>query len=134
MTFWSRKFLEALLPAILVYFFQFVATLLNVYIYIPYYDTPMHVLGGVGIGMGMWHLGEAAREKRLWSIRSRGLYIFLIVVSTISVAVLWEWYEFIVDSFNLLRFQGTVGDTMKDLFCGMIGALGMAIWLTKDKK
>lgn len=134
MTFWARKVLEALLPAALVYAFQVAAIIFfNVYAYVPYYDTPMHVIGGVGIGMGVWHLGAALQQKRYWTIRSRALFIGVIVAATIAIAVVWEWYEFVVDALGVVRFQGTLADTMKDLVCGAIGGTIAGWWLTKEK-
>lgn len=134
MTFWARKVCEALLPAAFVYAFQ-VAVIIcfNVYAYVPYFDVPMHVLGGVAIAMGVWHVGVALQKKKYWTVRSRGLFVACIVAATLSVAVFWEWYEFIVDSFGVVDFQGTLADTMKDLFCGGIGGIITALSLTKEK-
>jgi uncharacterized membrane protein YjdF len=135
MTFWARTFIHALFFPALVYLFQIATILLfDVYSYFPTFDVPMHILGGVSVAMSVFYLCQAAKKKKLLSIRSYALEACLIVIVTLSVAVWWEWYEYAVTILTNVPFQGTMADTMADLVYGTIGAATTVLLLAKKSK
>lgn len=132
MTFWAKSVLQALFFPIVVYFFQFLTILcFDVYQYLPDFDVPMHFLGGVSIALGLATLLEKLKGKRFLSIRLPLLDILLLVSGTTMIAVIWEWYEFVVTEIAYVSVQGTVRDTMGDLFLGALGSLIVALWYVR---
>lgn len=96
-------------------------------------DTPMHFLGGVSIAYGACYV-LFLFEKRGWiKIQKDLLKVFIITSAVTTVAVWWEFYEFLNDQFYGTSWQPSVSDTIKDLYMGMIGALIFCL-LTLHKK
>ncbi len=95
----------------------------GVYQRLPWFDIPMHFLGGLAISYSSVLFFRYFKEKGFFSINRTFLFV-LIIVSTVSfVAVLWEFFEFFLHLFVSVSFQPSVADTMKDLFIGMLGGL-----------
>lgn len=51
----------------------------------------------------------------------------LIILFTMSMAVCWEFYEFLSDTFLYTHAQASNFDTMKDLFMGTLGAMVFSV-------
>ena len=102
--------------------FLLVLFLISHYIFEPTYlyhelvwlDIPMHVLGGLGVGLLFISLAEL-KHKRL----PPSLLIFLFMF----VAVSWEIYEY---ERGVMVYDGLYKylDTVKDLVMGSIGMYG----------
>jgi hypothetical protein len=92
------------------------AVALNAYLYwlYPWFDIPMHFLGGTVAGFGFlsW-VGE-----RLVPIRSRALLATLLFVALIGIG--WEVFEWYFDLVDTLEY---VPDTIGDLFFDLMGGI-----------
>lgn len=111
-------------------------TVLTVHVLATYYywywriwwlDMPMHLVGGIIIGMlALWYLKQNKKEL----LPALGFFdqLFLVLGASALVGVFWEFYEFFLDMFVLksqLAFYMTqlgAVDTVKDLANDLFGA------------
>jgi hypothetical protein len=110
----------------------------DVYGRLPWFDIPMHLLGGFVVGM----LAISIQQRALAGKQGRGLpfwYQSLFVIGIVmTVAVIWEWHEFVLDWIHQdqngwARLQPTNADTMKDLFDGFVGGwVSIGIFLQRE--
>ena len=97
----------------------FVANLLarffSLYWVYPWFDTPMHILGGVVIALGLHSMPTiVARIPR----QIRTFYFTLTIV--LIVGVLWEVFEYMV---GYPRDDGYILDTVTDMSGDALGAV-----------
>lgn len=83
--------------------------------YYPWYDAPLHILGGVVIGL--W--GSAVASRVRLSTRATTL---LVGALALVVGVAWEVMEHVA-GFRELTDVGYFVDTAQDLACTLGGAL-----------
>ena len=85
-------------------------------------DIPMHFLGGVAVASSfLLTLNYLQKEKYL---KINRLFLFIFAVSIVSLfAVLWEFYEFLLQLYTGIVYQPSIADTMKDLFMGLLGGI-----------
>jgi hypothetical protein len=89
----------------------------------PLFDIPMHFFGGLAMA---YFLDKAFVNGSLVSAGvppNRLIQSLLVFTSTCTVAVFWEFAEFVLTWVLSTDLQGPSADTMKDLFFGMIGSL-----------
>ncbi len=97
-------------------------------------DIPLHLLGGASIAYSATHAIALAEKDGLLSIRHPLIKIFIIVAAVMTAAVLWEFYEFLLDHFFGTHTQPNNADTMKDLFMGTAGGIVFCLgFVRKDK-
>lgn len=122
----------ALIPsAILV--LHAIATILGWYETYYWFDTPMHFLGGISIGVASFYLlGLAGLESK--KFHPKLMQILLIISITALAAVAWEVLEFNLDFVLKTNMQPGMADTMKDLCMGLLGGTLIAIPLILKKK
>ncbi len=96
---------------------------IHIYDIFPWLDVPMHFAGGAGMAFS-FYLVIKYWQKRGNLGQMHPLVRILFITSLVTVvAVAWEWHEFLRDTFLHERTQLSQGDTMLDLFLGMIGGL-----------
>ena len=97
------------------------------------FDTPMHFMGGFAIAylaLAAWNasIQKISFQKDLnprWHIV---IYALGILRCVALVGVVWEWYEFVLDTLIVKYGYGErvaqmgLGDTMLDLFLDLLGA------------
>jgi hypothetical protein len=91
----------------------------------PYVDPAMHFAGGAAAAFFFTRLpqvlpGHLGKPTAL----TRGL---LGIGLTSTVAILWELGEYFSDVFLSTHIQRSVGNTMRDLINGMIGAITLVV-------
>jgi len=123
---------------VLVYVFNDAVQTFALYFYYIYsVDTLSHFLGGLSIAYSA-NYALSLIEKNGWITIKKSILRAGIVVGTVmTIAVLWEFYEFIYDLFLWgTTMQPSVADTIKDLCMGMIGAVvfSVAIMYKAEKK
>ena len=97
-------------------------------------DIPMHFFGGMSIAYSAQHAIGLLEQKGLLAIRNFLLKVFAIVCVVMSVAVVWEFYEFLSDYFLGTRYQPSNANTMKDLCMGMIGGVVFCCVAIRQRK
>ena len=107
--------------------------LFNIYEVFPWFDIPMHFVGGVSLGITYFLILQFSQKENYLKINSffKVLFIFALVSLT---AVFWELFEFSAELISGLNLQGSLEDTMLDLFLGMFGGLFAAIFLEIQAK
>ncbi len=89
---------------------------------IPWIDIPLHIAGGVWVGMMFVLLFGRLFSDTAWS--SERYKILIVVISFAAfIGVLWELFEFGVTEIAGIYFQGDIVDTMGDFLMDMIGGL-----------
>ncbi len=93
-------------------------------------DAIMHFIGGMV--MAYFLHGAFINASRLGIIgpHHRITHRLLVFTATCTVAVFWEFAEFILDETLGTFSQAGLGDTMSDLFFGFLGAGVFALLLT----
>jgi len=97
-----------------------VALINNLYWLLPWFDIPMHLLGGFWVAMFFGYLNRKFfKLPNFWSAA-------LLTISFVALfGVLWEFFEFFLNHLSFLQkfgdFQGDLADTMGDLFFGLLG-------------
>ena len=132
-----KQFLAALAMPVVLYGFgiafsyAFPHDLYKVY---PQLDNVMHFLGGASITYGAWLLLDRYHwSGSAFSSLPRWLKLVFIACIVVTVAVLWEWYEYLLHVLALLPIQ-TYLDTLTDLFFGMAGGIIAATYLLGSRK
>lgn len=90
---------------------------------VPHLDSVMHFGGGVALGTLI--CGLLSRAVRIgWLLPPRRLLLFVLIFSLVTTgAVFWEFFEWTVDTIMGTTMQVSMGDTMKDLLLGQLGAI-----------
>lgn len=111
----------------------FMALALDFYI-IYHVDTFSHFLGGLTIAYCVYQIISLLQKKSWLVIEKNIIRVGIIVMSVTTVAVFWEFYEFISDQFFGTLMQPSLADTMKDLCIGMVGALVFCLIFIRKQK
>jgi hypothetical protein len=120
------KFLMIFWPPILVFFLHvFLVRVLHVYELFPWLDIPTHYLGGLSIAYSFSLALTLLQERRFVSRLDKSIELILIFTLVSTVAVFWEFAEFLLDHFLGTNLQISLPDAMKDLWMGMLGAATM---------
>ena len=95
-------------------------------------DSFMHFAGG--IALGVLFSGALSRAVELgWILPPTRLLWFVLIFSLVTTgAVFWEFFEWSVDTIMGTSMQPSIGDTMKDLLLGQIGATVSAFALIRS--
>ena len=116
-----------------VYLFNYVLFFLGTYKILGWIDIPMHFIGGVSVAIAFFLTLSYLEETEILSIDkvSKAIFVFSLVALT---AVLWEFYEFSLEYFTGFDFQGTLNNTMSDLFLGITGGIFSTITMAFSEK
>ena len=82
----------------------------------------MHTLGGFVTTWSLVMLFTTLQKRYRLKITPEPLVYLCLVAVALSIGVVWEWYEFLWDTFFGTLYQPTIIDTMTDLCMDMIGA------------
>lgn len=101
----------------------------------PVFDIPMHILGGIAMGLtGYLMLCYAQKELNV-VIPQRIVQWILITFWVVFTTVIWEFAEFLGDYFFGTHMQMGLADTMGDMFMGLMGGVVVgAVCIYKKKK
>ena len=110
-----------LAPTIVFFINKILEVFFDIYVLYPWFDIPMHLIGGIAIGIsGIFGL-QLLQEKNYIDIKKKNTYIFYIVFIVFLAAIFWELYEYIWDSMFATQYQQGIGDTVLDMFFGVVG-------------
>jgi hypothetical protein len=102
--------------------------LLNTYNIFPNIDILMHYLGGLSMGysclLGLFFLQRHQLISPLDKLIELG-FVFTLVA---TIAVFWEFGEFLIDHFLGRNVQVSLANTMQDLLMGILGALTLVVY------
>lgn len=120
----TKELIKIIAPPALVMLFHITISFLNIYEFYPWADIPMHFLGGLAIAISFSIILKILqRKKHLGKMRNYLFFLFIISLVALT-AVLWEFVEYTLDlALNSTYFQGSLTDTIWDLFFGLIGGI-----------
>lgn len=129
----GQKVLHIFFFPILVFLLHAAAMIfLDVYRYFPSFDIPMHFLGGLVIAISLsLLLNEFQKNKYIGKLKPLAR-ITIVVCGTVTIAVLWEFHEFLLDQWLGTATQAGIADTMGDLALGMLGGAVGAVLKMKQ--
>jgi hypothetical protein len=106
---------------------------LGLYEIIPDVDIPFHYLGGLSIAYTCARVPSYLESQKVTTTLHRGIFLVLLLSITATVAVFWEFAEFLSDQFLATNLQPSIANTMQDQFLGILGGSTWAlIYLKKD--
>lgn len=114
-------------PALLFVCYLIVSLVFNGYVLYPPLDIPTHFLGGVALSF--FFLGAMENAHEFIGRVPRLIQRPLAFTALTTMAVVWEFYEFLSDYFIGTQLQHGVADTCLDLFFGMLGSF---VFLTSN--
>jgi len=108
---------------ILVYILHVVALKFYFYWQLPWFDSPMHFLGGIFTGLIVLYVYMLTKgQENILEIKENTL-MNLILITIAIVGIVWEVWEY---SFGLSFTRGNdFFGTIEDLYVGVIGALAL---------
>ncbi len=106
---------------------------LGVYSVFPNFDNPMHFIGGLSAGFSMLLLLRTFENSGWLKLNSSAVFWLLSVALTVSIAVLYEFWEFGMDEIFGMRLQWGLTDTMVDLLLGTLGAMLISLLCIRKK-
>jgi len=95
------------------------------YLTSPLLDVAMHLLGGAAIAFFVWcsiHVPESRSILGSLTATASGLLSF---AATGTSAVVWELAEWVSDRYLGTHSQLWLGDTLLDMFLGLVGGLAL---------
>ncbi len=130
----SSKHILCLLTFILVV--HIFASIYYWYWTYPWFDMPMHFLGGFWLAMLFFYFkpGFEFRNPKFNKLPKYIITAIIILGFVALVGVIWEFFEFFCDVFIAAKgyievSQRGVGDTMGDLFFDLLGGLALILTL-----
>ena len=127
--------------AIFLYCAIFLGEVRNFYYTVPHWDTILHTFSGVATGALGFSIVSLLNKSDDIAFSLSPFFVALFAFCfALSLGVIWEFYEFTIDSLfdlNMQKYaletgeplfgQAALMDTMKDLIVDALGALLMAI-------
>jgi hypothetical protein len=92
----------------------------------PYVDPVMHFLGGMAAAFFFSHARPYI--PRLFDVGNAAAGRWLAFTSTTTVAVLWEFGEFVGDAVFGTRAHTSIASTLRDILNGMLGS-ALFLWI-----
>ena len=118
-----------------VFLVHTVVKLLGLYERFPAIDIPFHYLGGLSIAYTCAQVLSYLESQKITAALHRGIFLVLLLSLTSTVAVFWEFAEFISDQLLATNLQPSIANTMQDQFLGILGGGTWAlIYFKRDWK
>jgi hypothetical protein len=108
------------LCGLLIAYLQHIALSQYLYWRLWWFDIPMHLLGGVFIGLGFLYA-----QRRLWkqSAIHTGRIVFYTLVCVVGVGLLWKLFELTTGMYDpdLFSTSALMYDVLNDVLGGLCG-------------
>lgn len=118
----ASKFLSFFLFPTLVYLAHLVALrVLHLYALFPNVDMPFHYVGGLSIAYTASLILSHLESEKVTAPLNRMIFLVLLLSLTATIAVFWEFAEFISDQVLRTHLQPSIANTMQDQFLGILG-------------
>lgn len=107
-----------------IFLVNFAANKFYWYYSVWYFDIIMHFLGGLWLGLFFAYIFSGKSGPSPGSG-----FFFKVLLSTLVVGILWEFYEYYLNAVSLESFD--LPDTLYDIFFDMLGAAASLFYLFK---
>jgi hypothetical protein len=101
----------------------------HLYDLFPILDVPTHFMGGVAITY--FYRSAIKNSQRFAGDVPLGVQILFALTCTGTTTVLWEFYEYIMDTYFGEHMILGLTDSLKDMFLGLLGALVLSVLLRR---
>ena len=108
---------------VLVFVVHGVALVTGIYEAINFFDSLMHVAGGLVAALSFYGMLGMAEDRRLLTIDDVRVLRLLLVGLVALVTIAWEVFEFLLDAYVGTSWQLSIADTLKDQLLGVLGAV-----------
>jgi hypothetical protein len=119
---WKVLTIGGWFPLVVFFTHLFLSRVLGIYEIYPDMDIPMHFAGGLSIAFFVSKCFRVLPRDYVKKGRVNILEILLIGSITASVAVFWEFGEFLFDQSFGTNIQISLANTIQDLAMGLLGA------------
>ncbi|MGD8403970.1 MAG: hypothetical protein PVJ21_09930 [Anaerolineales bacterium] len=103
-----------------------IAKAFDAYLVYPGLDIPTHFLGGVAIAY--FYLSAIAHSQKFVGRIPESIQILFAITCTGTTTILWEFLEYISDTFLHTNMILGLEDTLKDMFLGLLGGTLLILW------
>ena len=124
---------EAAWAPLLVLGIHIMAHVLNIYDRFPNLDLPMHFFGGLGMAFLLHRASINAYRSGLTRPYQPGRHRLFVFTSTFTVALAWEFSEFVTGWYSAGKTREGMNDTIGDLVLGIIGCLFFLILASRSR-
>lgn len=129
----KEAFLKLSIVLYLIAALNFAANYFHLYFILWWFDIPMHFLGGFWVGgMALWFYFFNTRINEKLAASSRTGKLLLYFAAVLAVSVVWELFEFSLDTFVVSR-TNDIMDTLSDLFMDTLGAASILTYFFYGK-
>ncbi len=105
-----------------VFFASTLGSCVNLYRHVSFYDLFVHYVSGIVLAEGGYILASALMKRRALP-EDHCLQLLFALCFSCACAGFWEIYEYTADWLVSAQMQGSKGNIMGDLICGVLGAL-----------
>lgn len=106
------------LGLLLIVFLEFLFIKAELFDYVPNIGIGFHLFGGWFVGLLTYYLFQSSLDKVEWYI------VAIFIIGSVSIAAFgWECFEWCLGQLRGRKFQGTLDNTMEDLFIGFLGGV-----------
>lgn len=120
---------------LIVFLVHLAAKGLGVYEMFPNVDIPFHYVGGFSIAYTCSRVLFYLESEKITAGLHKALFLLLLLSLTTTVAVFWEFGEFLSDQFLNTSLQPSIANTMQDQFLGILGGSTWAfIYFKQDSR
>ena len=89
---------------------------------------PIHFLGGIAVSITYFLTLKYLQRENYLRLDNLARIIFVFALVSLT-ALFWEFFEFSAEYLTGFNLQGSLNDTMVDLFLGLFGGLFAIIFL-----
>lgn len=115
---------------VLIVFLEFLFIKLELFHNFPYVGILFHLGGGMAVGTGTYYLLMRQLIRQVWYIKA-GFIVGIVGLAAIG----WEGFEWTFSHFFYHNnLQGSLDNTMGDLFVGVLGGFLAALFLVLNKE
>ncbi|MBT4153681.1 MAG: hypothetical protein HOE53_03460 [Candidatus Magasanikbacteria bacterium] len=100
----------------------------------PWIDIPMHLFGGAAIAVFVFGMYKELLRSKQATPMPLWVELCCVVGGVMIAAVVWEFFEYLVDLQFQTRWQPSVDDTIFDLFNGMLGGTLTGLFFLLEQK
>lgn len=113
-------------PILVLLLHVFLIFFTNIYEIFPWFDIPIHILGGFAVGHSYFLILNYLQEKNYLKTNSFIKIVFIISLVSLT-AVFWEFFEYFAGYLTGFGLQGNLDDTILDLAMGILGGILAAV-------
>lgn len=127
-----RQLLFLFLAPIILFAIHLVMLMVfDIYDIYPAVDIPMHFFGGATMALAVILLLKSLEKSGVISKIQKLIDVYIVFTTVSTIAIFWEFGEFLLDFVLDTNHQPSPADTMADVFLGMLGCVVVLLFFKK---